>query len=119
MASSTNIQFIMDNGASWFGRWTTAQAVDTDLHLNKLGVPIDTDSPDMKATRTGRIVDIQAGSAAPTGTIQLLDDGLPTSYIVNVAGYLPTNTGRKPVNIPLFAGHTYRWRTLTAMSAGD
>jgi len=119
MASSTNFQFIMDNGASFFGRCTTSQAVNTDLHMNKLGIPIDTDSPDLKATRNGIITDIIAGSAAPTGTIQLLADGDPTPYMINVAERLPTNTGRRPVNIPLKAGVTYRWRTLTAMSAGD
>lgn len=119
MASSTNLQFTVDNGAGFYGRFTTAQAIDTDLHMNKLGIPVDTDSPDLKVKRTGFIVDMIAGSAAPTGTIQLLEDGDPTPHFIDVAGHLASNAGRKSLQVPLKAGSTYRFRTLTAMSAGD
>lgn len=119
MASSTNAQIVLSSGANFFVRWTTAQAVSTDLHVNKLGIPIDTDSPDLLVTQNSVIVDVLAGSSSPTGTVQLLEDQQPTPFFLNVAAYLPTNTGRKPPMIPLRAGHSYRFRTLTAMSAGD
>lgn len=119
MASSTNIQFVTNVGASVFGRWTTAQAVDTYLHNNKIKIPGDSDPTYFKVTRSVVIVDAIAGSSAPTGTIQLVADGNPTMHYVNVASHLASNAGRPKLAIPLVPGVTYEWVTKTAMSAGD
>lgn len=119
MASSTNVQLVTNVGASIFGRWTTAQAVDTYLHTNKIKIPADTDPTYFRVVRPVVIVDAIAGSAAPTGTIQLVEEGNPTNYYINVASHLASNSGRPRLSIPLYPGKTYEWVTKTAMSAGD
>lgn len=119
MASSTNIQLVTNVGASVFARWTTALAVDNYLRCNKIKIPADADPTYFKVVRPVVIVDAIAGSSAPTGTIQLVEDGNPTMYYINVASHLASNSGRPKLSIPLFPGKTYEWVTKTAMSAGD